>query len=193
MGCAFSWHILSRTVRSRRLCRRTGSIHEAGTKRGRFLDFARGMRRCRLALRMLHPPPALPHQLQPTAARQQTELGGEVKKQNKKVFFDKILDNCIWFLHGIEFLLDFLWRCHLRQRAGQEVTSSCVLSCPMDAQGVHRSREALGRSEGAIKPSWGYREFLWEVWESGPPCLALLCPLLAPTLLLSVHLKAVGF
>ena len=60
---------------------------------------------------------------------------GGVKKQDKKVFFDTILDNCIWFLHGIGFLFDFLRRCHLRQHAGQEVMSSHVLSCPMGAQG----------------------------------------------------------
>lgn len=97
------------------------------------------------------------------------------------------------FLHGIGFLFDFLWRRHLCQHAGQEVMSSYVLSCPTGAQGRHRYRGAPGQSGSAIKASWGYREFLWGVWGPGPPCLALLCPLLTPTLLLSVHLKAVGF
>ena len=70
--------------------------------------------------------------------------GGEVKNRTKRSFLDKILDNCIWFLHGIGFLFDFLRRCHLRQHAGQEVMSSDVLSCPMGAQGC---TGPVGRSD----------------------------------------------
>lgn len=119
-------------------------------------------------------------------------VGGS-KKNRKKSFFGKIFDNRMGFLHGIGFLFDFLWRRHLCQHAGQEVMSSHVLSCPTGAQGRHRSCGGPGQSGGAINASWGYREFLGGVWGPGPPCLALLCPLLTLTLLLSVHLKAVGF
>lgn len=108
-------------------------------------------------------------------------FGGEVKNQNKKVFFDKILHKYIRFLPRIGVLCDCLWRCHLCWHAGQDVMSSHVFRYPIGAQRGCRSYGAIGHSEGAIKPSWGYREFLWEVWGSEPPCLALLCPLLTPT------------
>lgn len=154
MGCAFSWHILSRTVWLCWLCWWSGSIQEGGTKRGWSPEFARGARRCRLALRMLHPPPTLPHQLQPTTAWQPIGLG-ELKEQSRKVFFVKILDNCIWFSHQIGVLFSFLWHCHLLQHMGQEVMSSHTLSCSAGAQRLHWSHGALGQSRDAINPARG--------------------------------------
>lgn len=157
------------------------SIQEAGTKCIQSLEFAMGDKEMQAGSVDASPTSGSSPSATTCCCSATDGVWGEVKNQNKKVFFDKILDTYIRFLHRIGVLCGFLWCCHLCCRAGQDVMGSHVLSCPMGAQREHRSRRAIGHSEGAIKPSWGYREFLYEVWGSGPPCLALLCPLLTPT------------
>lgn len=67
---------------------------------------------------------------------------------------NKVLDNCIWFLHVIGLLLDFLWCCHLHQQR-QKVMSSCVPSCHRGT-GEPWSCGALRQSGDAVKPSREY-------------------------------------
>lgn len=89
-------------------------------------ELAEGAGRCRLSLRMLHQPLAVPHQLQANTAWP----GEKHKEREQKGLLGQILDNCRSVLHGAGFLRDVLWHC-----VGQEVLSSWVCrACAVGSQ-----------------------------------------------------------
>lgn len=83
--------------------------------------------------------------------------GREGKERNKKDFSDEILDNCIWFLHGIWIfvrLIPVLSPLPACGAGGDEFTRAQL---PRGCTGVRPSRGGSRPVWGATNPSWAYR------------------------------------